>query len=96
MVPIVLEGPADQTVLVSQTVTFRCVVDGSPKPRIIWRHNGSKLNTAPNVQFMNDRQTLVIHNTRLSHSGEYKCIGRNYFPIPQKDNAKAYLTVIGR
>jgi hemicentin len=89
---ILLNGPKDQTVLVSQTVTMQCIVGGNPKPRIVWKHNGVTLKTKTNNRrLVNGGEMLVIQNTRLSDHGTYRCIGRNEMGKVKVD---AFLTVI--
>ena len=93
MRPVLLKGLSDQTTLVSQKVTMECIIDGSPKPRIIWRHNGIVLRgKTENIDLTNNGEMLVIQNTQLSHSGNYGCTGRN---DKGKVRTQAFLTVIG-
>ena len=92
--PFLLKGPSDQTVLVSQTVTMQCVVGGSPKPTITWKHKGIILERNSD-NLTKSGETLVIRNTQLSNGGKYRCIVKN-----DKGRViiktKAFLTVIGK
>lgn len=95
-----LQAPNDQTVLVAQTTKFQCVVDGSPKPRTLWKHNGIMLNgngkKPENIEFFDESEILVIQNTQLSDGGVYECIGRSPLDHVEEIKRAALLTVIGK
>jgi hemicentin len=78
MRPVLLKGPSDQTALVSQIITMECIVDGTPEPRIIWRHEGTVIKKkTKNIDIRNNGRMLVIGNAQLSHRGVYRCTGRS-------------------
>ena len=58
-----------------QSVKVRCVVTGSPSPKITWRRNNGSLPVGASV--LNSSNTLVIRNVKKDDGGIYSCIATN-------------------
>ncbi|XP_070501615.1 hemicentin-1-like [Chironomus tepperi] len=54
-----------------------CVIDGYPKPQIIWLKEGKRVESSNDVKFINDRKILSISEASLNDAGNYSCIGTN-------------------
>ncbi|KAJ8413768.1 hypothetical protein AAFF_G00063660 [Aldrovandia affinis] len=55
-------------VVIGQTVTLPCLVQGEPTPEISWFHNGTPLNKGGSIR---------IQGVSHSDSGTYKCVAKN-------------------
>ncbi|KAH9522455.1 Roundabout 1, partial [Dermatophagoides farinae] len=73
--PIIVLGPADQTLPEHTTAILPCDVTGAPQPSLKWFFNNSPLpvNTVARFNIL-DTGTLQIDDLQLSDSGEYKCL----------------------
>ncbi|XP_063960198.1 roundabout homolog 1-like [Lytechinus pictus] len=73
--PIIQYGPANQTLLIGSTATFRCHSNGNPSPHIDWTKDGLTLSTTnPRFNVMYPDSTLEITGVQIDDSGLYTCI----------------------
>ncbi|XP_075675616.1 protein sax-3-like isoform X4 [Dermatophagoides pteronyssinus] len=73
--PIIVLGPADQTLPEHTTAMLPCDVIGQPVPTLKWFFNNSPLPVNNVARFSQlDSGTLQIDDLQLSDSGEYKCL----------------------
>ena len=54
-----------------KSVDFKCVADGTPRPKIIWTFNGNVLDD------FTDKEVLTIQSIDSSHVGTYACNASN-------------------
>ncbi|XP_021567653.1 roundabout homolog 2, partial [Carlito syrichta] len=72
--PIILQGPANQTLAVDGTALLKCKATGDPLPGISWLKEGfTFLGRDPRVTIQ-DQGTLQIKNLRPSDTGTYTCV----------------------
>ena len=57
-------------------IKINCVVTGNPRPAIKWHRSGKRLPS--NVNFEDQKKTLVIRKAKLDDSGSYVCNAENY------------------
>ena len=75
---------SQETETITQEVATRlilhCFVVGYPKPVITWFHNNIKLHQTgqqQRVDFLNDRQRLIISSVALEDQGSFDCTAQN-------------------
>ncbi|XP_037689530.1 roundabout homolog 2 isoform X6 [Choloepus didactylus] len=72
--PIILQGPANQTLAVDGTALLKCKATGDPLPVISWLKEGfTFLGRDPRVSIQ-EQGTLQIKNLRISDTGTYTCV----------------------
>ncbi|XP_068956616.1 roundabout homolog 2 isoform X10 [Petaurus breviceps papuanus] len=72
--PIILQGPANQTLAVDGTALLKCKTTGDPLPVISWLKEGfTFLGRDPRTS-LQDQGTLQIKNLRVSDTGTYTCV----------------------
>ncbi|XP_056663244.1 roundabout homolog 2 isoform X6 [Monodelphis domestica] len=72
--PIILQGPANQTLAVDGTALLKCKTTGDPLPIISWLKEGfTFLGRDPRTS-LQEQGTLQIKNLRISDSGTYTCV----------------------
>ncbi|XP_041439293.1 roundabout homolog 2 isoform X3 [Xenopus laevis] len=73
--PIILQGPANQTLAVDGTALLKCKTTGEPMPVISWLKEGYKgfigRDTRLSIQ---DQGTLQIKGLKVTDSGTYTCV----------------------
>lgn len=80
--------PQDVEALAGQRVTFKCVVEGDPAPKVMWRRDDGKLPIG-RVSIQNDN-SLQIESVQPSDEGLYICVAEN---VVGSISAKASLVV---
>ncbi|XP_031814687.1 roundabout homolog 2 isoform X5 [Sarcophilus harrisii] len=72
--PIILQGPANQTLAVDDTALLKCKTTGDPLPVISWLKEGfTFLGRDPRTS-LQEQGTLQIKNLRVSDTGTYTCV----------------------
>ncbi|XP_027729987.1 roundabout homolog 2 isoform X1 [Vombatus ursinus] len=72
--PIILQGPANQTLAVDGTALLKCKTTGDPLPVISWLKEGfTFLGRDPRTS-LQEQGTLQIKNLRISDTGTYTCV----------------------
>ncbi|KAF4086358.1 hypothetical protein AMELA_G00105580 [Ameiurus melas] len=86
--PSFLRRPSSQSVLVEQSVEFRCEAQGDPVPTVRWRKEDGEL---PKGRFeIRDDHTLKLKRLSSADAGSYTCLAEN---MMGKAEATATLTV---
>ncbi|KAK3560523.1 hypothetical protein QTP86_010360, partial [Hemibagrus guttatus] len=89
--PSFLRKPSSQSVLVEQSVEFRCEAQGDPVPTVRWRKEDGDL---PKGRFeIRDDHTLKLKRLSSADAGSYTCLAEN---MMGKAEATASLTVHGK
>ncbi|XP_064642804.1 basement membrane-specific heparan sulfate proteoglycan core protein-like isoform X7 [Lineus longissimus] len=83
-VPSASIGQESVTVALGRTAKLRCLVTGSPQPRITWAKDGGKLP----AQITVEKGVLTIYNFKESDAGNYLCTAAN-----AAGSARAYVTI---
>ncbi|XP_076968683.1 roundabout homolog 3 [Tamandua tetradactyla] len=77
MPPIILQGPANQTLALGSPVWLPCRVTGNPQPSVRWRKDGQWLQ-GDDLQFsLLANGTLYIANVQETHMGFYTCVAKS-------------------
>lgn len=63
----------NKEVIVGESIVLECMASGSPRPKLLWRKNGSPLQVIERHFFTAEDQFLVIVNTVASDTGNYEC-----------------------
>ncbi|XP_066098053.1 roundabout homolog 2 isoform X10 [Saccopteryx bilineata] len=72
--PIILQGPANQTLAIDGTALLKCKATGDPPPVISWLKEGfTFLGRDPRATIY-EQGTLQIKNLRISDTGTYTCV----------------------
>ncbi|KAM9468629.1 roundabout homolog 1 isoform 2-T2 [Clarias gariepinus] len=86
--PSFLRRPSSQSVLVEQSVEFRCEAQGDPVPTVRWRKEDGEL---PKGRFeIREDHTLKLKRLSSADAGSYTCLAEN---MMGKAEATATLTV---
>ncbi|XP_074048881.1 LOW QUALITY PROTEIN: roundabout homolog 2 [Macrotis lagotis] len=72
--PIILQGPANQTLAVDGTALLKCKTTGDPPPVISWLKEGFTFLTRDPRTSLQEEGTLQIKNLRVSDTGTYTCV----------------------
>ncbi|XP_067228962.1 striated muscle preferentially expressed protein kinase isoform X3 [Chanodichthys erythropterus] len=78
--PDFIKPLSDLEVVEGKEAVLKCRVTGLPYPKIIWYHNGKKIESSTDDRKMiqnRDVHSLVIHSVCHGHSGVYKCVISN-------------------
>ncbi|KAG7294949.1 hypothetical protein JYU34_022656 [Plutella xylostella] len=66
------------TVKLGRSAVLRCLVDGEPKPQVVWYKNRVPLSTGTdNVQTAIDNRIVTIWRTTIEDAGLYQCVAEN-------------------
>ena len=94
-----IKKPKAQETVVSKTVTFDCIVEGIPKPRILWKFKPYMSDDFARIDSLDQRRfklspngTLTIKNVHFSDKGLYVCVAKS---PGKKTDAAAFLMVYG-
>ncbi|XP_043283048.1 leucine-rich repeats and immunoglobulin-like domains protein 3 isoform X2 [Venturia canescens] len=75
----VLETPSfvkpmeNKEIMAGGSIVLECMASGSPRPKLVWRKNGSPLQATERHFFTAEDQLLIIVNTVSSDTGNYEC-----------------------
>ncbi|XP_057552181.1 roundabout homolog 2 isoform X5 [Hippopotamus amphibius kiboko] len=72
--PIILQGPANQTLAVDGTALLKCKAAGDPLPVISWLKEGFTFLGRDPRATIQEQGTLQIKNLRISDTGTYTCV----------------------
>ncbi|XP_051715391.1 roundabout homolog 2 isoform X13 [Oryctolagus cuniculus] len=72
--PIILQGPANQTLAVDGTALLKCKATGDPLPVISWLKEGFTFLGRDPRATIQEQGTLQIKNLRNSDTGTYTCV----------------------
>ena len=86
--PFLLQRPVEMTVNESHTAIFKCMADGSPKPKVTWSKLDSSLPVGRHVLGSNGQ--LIVRDVRPDDEGVYSCRAES---ILGQVNASAKLSV---
>lgn len=78
---------------IDETVTFKCLITGQPKPSIKWHFNDLPIDESKmQPSTIGDHQLLTIHHVSTDTIGKISCIAEN---VIGKATCVGYLTLIG-
>ncbi|XP_044775489.1 roundabout homolog 2 isoform X2 [Neomonachus schauinslandi] len=72
--PIILQGPANQTLAIDGTALLKCKATGDPLPVISWLKEGFTFLGRDPRATIQEQGTLQIKNLRISDTGTYTCV----------------------
>ncbi|KAL1273070.1 hypothetical protein QQF64_028932 [Cirrhinus molitorella] len=77
--PDFIKPLSDLEVVEGKEAVLKCRVTGLPYPKIIWHHNGMKIESSDDRKMIQyrDVHSLVINSVCHGHSGVYKCVISN-------------------
>ncbi|XP_052415311.1 striated muscle preferentially expressed protein kinase [Carassius gibelio] len=77
--PDFIKPLSDLEVIEGKEAVLKCRVTGLPYPKIIWYHNGTKIESSDDRKMIQyrDVHSLVINSVCNGHSGVYKCVISN-------------------
>ncbi|XP_067315468.1 striated muscle preferentially expressed protein kinase isoform X2 [Pseudorasbora parva] len=77
--PDFIKPLSDLEVVEGKEAVLKCTVTGLPYPKIIWYHNGKKIESTDDRKMIQyrDVHSLVINSVCHGHSGVYKCVISN-------------------
>ncbi|KAL4688200.1 hypothetical protein H8957_017114, partial [Semnopithecus entellus] len=75
--PVILQGPANQTLVLGSSVWLPCRVTGNPQPSVRWKKDGQWLQ-GDDLQFKPMANgTLYIANVQETDMGFYSCVAKS-------------------
>ncbi|XP_016777706.4 roundabout homolog 3 isoform X1 [Pan troglodytes] len=75
--PVILQGPANQTLVLGSSVWLPCRVTGNPQPSVRWKKDGQWLQ-GDDLQFKTMANgTLYIANVQEMDMGFYSCVAKS-------------------
>ncbi|XP_030685397.1 roundabout homolog 3 isoform X1 [Nomascus leucogenys] len=75
--PVILQGPANQTLVLGSSVWLPCRVTGNPQPSVRWKKDGQWLQ-GDDLQFKKMANgTLYITNVQEMDMGFYSCVAKS-------------------
>ncbi|XP_054448733.1 roundabout homolog 3 [Pteronotus mesoamericanus] len=75
--PIILQGPANQTLALGSSVWLPCRVTGNPQPSVQWKKDGQWLQGDDTQLNLMANGTLYIGNVQEPHMGFYSCVAQS-------------------
>ncbi|CAI5439677.1 unnamed protein product [Caenorhabditis angaria] len=63
----------------NEKITLECPVLSNPEPLVRWEKDGEAIAPSNSTQF--DGNNLILEPLNLEHSGKYRCIAENSFPL---------------
>ena len=63
----------NKEIMAGGSIVLECMASGSPRPKLMWRKNGSPLQATERHFFTAEDQLLIIVNTIGSDAGSYEC-----------------------
>ncbi|XP_045872007.1 roundabout homolog 3 [Meles meles] len=76
--PIILQGPANQTLALGSSVWLPCRVTGNPQPSVQWKKDGQWLQGDDLQLNLMANGTLYIANVQETDMGFYSCVARSF------------------
>uniref|UniRef100_A0A1I7TZZ9 Hemicentin-1 n=1 Tax=Caenorhabditis tropicalis TaxID=1561998 RepID=A0A1I7TZZ9_9PELO len=74
-----------QVINPSQILEIKCVVSGSPHPKVTWSFNGQPVADGDVYKLLNKGETLTIPMSKEQHAGTYTCEAQNSVGEAKKD-----------
>ncbi|XP_011067532.1 PREDICTED: leucine-rich repeats and immunoglobulin-like domains protein 3 isoform X2 [Acromyrmex echinatior] len=71
--PSFVKPMENKEVMIGSSIVLECMASGSPRPKLLWRKNGSPLQTTERHFFTAENQLLIIVSTIASDEGTYEC-----------------------
>ncbi|XP_045441431.1 roundabout homolog 3 [Pipistrellus kuhlii] len=75
--PIILQGPANQTLALGSSVWLPCRVTGNPQPNVRWKKDGQWLRGDDLQVTLMANGTLHLTNAQEADVGFYSCVARS-------------------
>ncbi|XP_061015076.1 roundabout homolog 3 [Dama dama] len=75
--PIILQGPANQTLALGSSVWLPCRVSGNPQPSVQWKKDGQWLQGDDIQLSVMANGTLYIASVQEGHMGFYSCVAKS-------------------
>ncbi|XP_058400884.1 roundabout homolog 3 isoform X3 [Diceros bicornis minor] len=75
--PIILQGPANQTLALGSSVWLPCRVAGNPQPSVQWKKDGKWLQGDDLQLNLMANGTLYIANVQEMDTGFYSCVAKS-------------------
>uniref|UniRef100_A0A452EJT6 Roundabout homolog 3 n=1 Tax=Capra hircus TaxID=9925 RepID=A0A452EJT6_CAPHI len=75
--PIILQGPANQTLALGSSVWLPCRVSGNPQPSVQWKKDGQWLQGDDVQLSVMANGTLYIASVQEGHMGFYSCVAKS-------------------
>uniref|UniRef100_A0A8D2D7C9 Roundabout homolog 3 n=2 Tax=Sciurus TaxID=10001 RepID=A0A8D2D7C9_SCIVU len=75
--PIILQGPANQTLTLGSSVWLPCRVTGNPQPSVRWKKDGQWLQGNDHQFNLMANGTLYITNVQEVDMGFYSCVAKS-------------------
>ncbi|KAM5224790.1 roundabout homolog 3 isoform 2-T2 [Hipposideros larvatus] len=75
--PIILQGPANQTLALGSSVWLPCRVTGNPQPSVQWKKDGHWLQGDDLQLNLMANGTLYITNVQETDMGFYSCVAKS-------------------
>nr|XP_040141402.1 roundabout homolog 3 isoform X8 [Ictidomys tridecemlineatus] len=75
--PVILQGPANQTLILGSSVWLPCRVTGNPQPNVRWKKDGQWLQGDDHQFNLMANGTLYITSMQEMDMGFYSCVAKN-------------------
>uniref|UniRef100_A0A8C9UKC3 Roundabout homolog 3 n=1 Tax=Spermophilus dauricus TaxID=99837 RepID=A0A8C9UKC3_SPEDA len=75
--PVILQGPANQTLILGSSVWLPCRVTGNPHPNVRWKKDGQWLQGDDHQFNLMANGTLYITSMQEMDMGFYSCVAKN-------------------
>ncbi|XP_012221587.2 leucine-rich repeats and immunoglobulin-like domains protein 3 [Linepithema humile] len=72
-IPSFVKPMENKEIMVGGSIVLECMANGAPRPKLLWRKNGSPLEPTERHFFTAENQLLIIVNTIASDAGSYEC-----------------------
>lgn len=72
-VPSFVKPMENKEIMIGGSIVLECMASGSPRPKLMWRKNGSPLQVTERHFFTAENQLLIIVNTMSNDAGSYEC-----------------------
>ncbi|XP_043503769.1 leucine-rich repeats and immunoglobulin-like domains protein 3 [Polistes fuscatus] len=72
-VPSFVKPMENKEIIIGGSIVLECMASGSPRPKLMWRKNGSPLQITERHFFTAENQLLIIVNTMSNDAGSYEC-----------------------
>ncbi|KAI4499510.1 hypothetical protein M0802_005406 [Mischocyttarus mexicanus] len=72
-IPSFVKPMENKEIMIGGSIVLECMASGSPRPKLMWRKNGSPLQITERHFFTAENQLLIIVNTISNDAGSYEC-----------------------